>query len=229
MNAAGNSEPAPQVTNAASGAEPTTPGELLRRERERRSISQLQAAEELHLDVRVVEAIETNRFDLLGVPVYARGHLRKYASLVGLSPEMIIQRYEALTDRPQIPTPVPTSVNAAAAIGFERRRSFKGPVLVSLGLIALATIGYLLVEYWPTLMNGAASLSQISQPAADVTPNEFEVSEMDRMTPSAPPAQAAPETSAAEPAATAVASVADVRVRLEYTDESWTEIYDATG
>jgi hypothetical protein len=99
MNAAGSSEPAaiesvPANAPVSPGAaESLTPGELLRRERERRSISLLQAAEDLHLDTRVVEAIEANRFDLLGAPVYARGHLKKYAALMGLSPEFVIERH----------------------------------------------------------------------------------------------------------------------------------------
>jgi len=49
-------------------------------------------AEELHLDIRVIEALETNRFEALGAPVYARGHLRKYATLLGLSPATVLAR-----------------------------------------------------------------------------------------------------------------------------------------
>src|SRR5688572_25117392 len=109
MNAAGGSEPSASDAARATSAgaiDSLTPGELLRRERDRRSMSLQQAAEDLHLDPRTVQAIEENRFAALGVPVYARGHLRKYAALLGLSPEYIIQRYEALTDRPEVPTPV---------------------------------------------------------------------------------------------------------------------------
>src|SRR5690606_5170280 len=100
MNAAGGStdSAADDTARASSPERPEslTPGELLRREREKRSMTQLHIAEELHLDVRMVDAIEGNRFEELGVPVYARGHLRQYAALVGLSPQFIIERYEAL-------------------------------------------------------------------------------------------------------------------------------------
>ena len=92
-----------------------TPGEMLRAERERRGYSVQQAAEELHLDAWVIEAIEANRFEALGAPVYARGHLRKYAALLGLSPATVIERYEALSDTPVEPTPVPAAIRSACA------------------------------------------------------------------------------------------------------------------
>jgi cytoskeletal protein RodZ len=113
-----------------------TPGELLRRERERRAISVQQAAEDLHLDTAIVEAIEANKFAVLGAPVYARGHLRKYAARLGLSPEFIIQRYEALSDRLEVPTPVPPTV--VTSVTVEQRRSWKVPLMIVAALLALA-------------------------------------------------------------------------------------------
>ena len=80
------------------------------RERERRGHSVQQAAEDLHLDVWVIEALEANRFDALGAPVYAKGHLRKYAALLGLSPATVLERYEALSGTPVEPTPIPAAI-----------------------------------------------------------------------------------------------------------------------
>ena len=226
MNVAGSSEntvvaggraDAPNSTAAAS----LTPGELLRRERERRSVSQLQAAEDLHLDTRVVEAIEANRFDLLGAPVYARGHLKKYATLMGLSPEFIIQRYEALTDRPEVPMPVPASITSGAVVDLEQRRTFKGPLLVSVTLIVLA-LGWWIFDEVTT--PSSASMEQV--PSLEPAQNA----------PSVTGGVEAPATTAPQPAASAPAVqpkpavIADpVRVRLEYSDASWTEIFDAEG
>src|SRR5262249_1054537 len=132
MNAAGSSDdPAAVETAKANSPEPAaeslTPGELLRRERERPSITQLHIAEELHLDARMVEAIETNRFDELGVPVYARGHLRQYAAILGLSPQLIIERYEALTGRREVPVQIPASVAAGTSVSMQER-SLAGPL-----------------------------------------------------------------------------------------------------
>ena len=44
----------------------------------------MQAAEQLHLDVAAVKALEAGRFEELGAAVYVRGHLRRYAELLGL-------------------------------------------------------------------------------------------------------------------------------------------------
>jgi cytoskeleton protein RodZ len=220
MNAAGSSD-----TNTVAGAPNTaaslTPGELLRRERERRSISQLQAAEDLHLDTRVVEAIEANRFDLLGAPVYARGHLKKYAALVGLAPEFVLQRYEALTDRPEVPLPVPASVTTGAFVDLEQRKTFKGPLLVSVTLIVLA-LGWWIFDEVTT--RPSASLQQVPslEPAHDAPPVTVPVE-----APSTPAPQ--PVASAPPVQSSRVSALESVRVTLAYSDASWTEIYDATG
>jgi cytoskeleton protein RodZ len=222
MNAAGSSE------NSAAEGGPTdtpnaatlTPGELLRRERERRSMSQLQAAEDLHLDTRVVEAIEANRFDLLGAPVYARGHLKKYATLLGLSPEFIIQRYEALTDRPEVPMPVPASITSGAVVDLEQRSTFKGPLLVSVTLIVLA-LGWWIFDEVTT---PSRTIEQVPsfEPAQDAPPVTVGVQT---------PAATAPQPVANAPAVPPkpAVAIAPVRVKLEYSDASWTEIYDAEG
>jgi cytoskeleton protein RodZ len=225
MNVAGSSE-TPTVAGASNDAPNTaaslTPGELLRRERERRSISQLRAAEDLHLDTRVLEAIEANRFDQLGAPVYARGHLKKYASLLGLSPEFILQRYEALTDhRPEVPMPVPASVTMGAVVDLEQRRTFKGPLLVSVTLIVLA-LGWWIFDEVTTRPSASMQVPSL-EPAADAPPVIGGGVEG--------PATPAPQPTMKSPAvqSSTVTALGSVRMTLEYSEASWTEIYDATG
>jgi cytoskeleton protein RodZ len=55
----------------------------LRAARERSGVSVELAAERLHCDVRLLRAIEDGRFDELGAPVFARGHIRRYGDLLG--------------------------------------------------------------------------------------------------------------------------------------------------
>jgi cytoskeletal protein RodZ len=57
--------------------------------REQAGLSLVQSAERLHLDVAAVRALETGDYAVFGAPVYARGHLRRYAELVGLSPDEV--------------------------------------------------------------------------------------------------------------------------------------------
>lgn len=221
MNAAGSSgnkvvEGA--HVDALNATASLTPGELLRRERERRSISQLQAAEDLHLDTRVVEAIEANRFDQLGAPVYARGHLKKYAALLGLSPEFILQRYEALTEhRPEVPMPVPASVTMGAVVDLEQRSTFKGPLLVSVTLIVLA-LGWWIFDEVTSRPSASTQDVPSLEPARDMP-----------MVTGGVEAPSTPAKQVATVQPTVVATGAAVNVRLEYSEASWTEIYDATG
>jgi cytoskeleton protein RodZ len=224
MNAAGSSDNSAVDTAQANSPEPApeslTPGELLRRERERRAITPLHIAEELHLDARVVAAIEDNRFEALGPPVYARGHLRQYATLLGLSPQLIIDRYEVLTGRQEILAPIPAAV-MSTPVDFERR-SLAGPLWSGVALIAL-TLGWWL---WSTI-------STPGDPMQTAVPDEAitESGELPSALPPEPAVETPPPVANAVPAATtaSVAAAGDIRMRLEFKDASWTEIYDATG
>jgi cytoskeleton protein RodZ len=84
-----------------------TPGEWLRQERERQGRTVQQIATELHIGAYMIDAIESNQFSILGAPVFARGHLRKYAALLGLPVERVQELYQSLSDRPRDQDPVP--------------------------------------------------------------------------------------------------------------------------
>src|SRR5215831_11400166 len=88
-------------------ATPATPGDWLRQERERQGASLQRIAADMHLSTTVIEAIEHDRFSSLGAPVFAKGHLRKYASLLGLPIDRIFELYERLEDAPREVDPVP--------------------------------------------------------------------------------------------------------------------------
>jgi cytoskeleton protein RodZ len=90
-------------------------GETLRSARERMGLGVVQAAERLHVDAEVIDALETGRFKALGAPVFVRGHLRRYAELLGEPDGPLQQRYAStteaslspdLTQVPHRPTPV---------------------------------------------------------------------------------------------------------------------------
>ena len=76
--------------------EATAIGETLRAARERMGLGLPQAAERLHVDARVIEALEGGRFSTLGAPVFVRGHLRRYAELLGEADAPLQARYASL-------------------------------------------------------------------------------------------------------------------------------------
>lgn len=194
----------------AAVAGPDTPGGMLRAARERRGYSVQYAAEDLHLDVWVIEALEANRFEVLGAPVYAKGHLRKYAMLLGVSPATVIERYEALSGTPTEPTPIP----AAMVTPVPQRRSVpKLPLWIAAAIAVAAGVAWLVYELWPmTQGSGVATTSKVPAVTA----------------PSEPAVEPAPAPSLGATSATPTVA-AEVRVRLEFNEPSWAEIYDSTG
>ena len=78
-------------------------GQRLRDARRAQQISVLEVAKELHLDEAKVRALESNEFDKLGAPVFAKGHLRKYAQLVGVNADDVFADYYQMTRAVPVP------------------------------------------------------------------------------------------------------------------------------
>ncbi|MEY4763031.1 MAG: hypothetical protein RLZZ200_2887 [Pseudomonadota bacterium] len=72
---------------------PSGLGELLKSAREKCGTTLADAAGKLRVDVSVLEALEDERFLDLGAPVYVRGHLRRYAELLGEAPDTLQALY----------------------------------------------------------------------------------------------------------------------------------------
>jgi cytoskeleton protein RodZ len=69
------------------------PGARLRGAREARGLTIEAAAERLRLNAALVLAMEEDRLALLGAPVFARGHVRNYAVLLGLPADEILAAF----------------------------------------------------------------------------------------------------------------------------------------
>jgi cytoskeleton protein RodZ len=229
-------------------------GGRLRAAREKKKISVLEIAKELHLDEQKVRALEDNQFEILGAPVFAKGHLRKYAELVGIGDREVLADYYELTRSTVVP-PV---------VGKRKRRSSRlspGPwVAVLLVVVVLALF------FWsftkgpestspdpgvPAESDQAESLPLETEPAPATRPPANEV-EPDPEPPASeadgdpgPPvvdtAAAAPDVARVEPAAesagepallpaaTPVEAGGQVTVSLAFAEDCWTEVTDSTG
>ncbi len=78
-----------------------SPGARLRGAREAMALTIEAAAERLRLNAALVLAMEEDRLALLGAPVFARGHLRNYAALLGLPEDEILAAFGSV----EIPEP----------------------------------------------------------------------------------------------------------------------------
>ncbi len=105
-------------------------GKQLRAARERMGLGVAQAAEQLHVDEKVIDALETGEFKQLGPPVYVRGHLRHYADLVG--EPSATGRYEALSAEP------PDLTTGPHRPGTARPPRRRWPLIVLAVVLALA-------------------------------------------------------------------------------------------
>ncbi|MBC6944326.1 MAG: hypothetical protein DWB47_02500 [Gammaproteobacteria bacterium] len=84
-------------------------GERLRSARKARALTVAQVAEALHLEEPMVLALEEDRFEAMGAPVFVRGHLRRYAQLVGLAPDAVLEAYRAAVPESVAPPPLARS------------------------------------------------------------------------------------------------------------------------
>src|SRR3954469_4756370 len=78
---------------ATSTPEKRSVGETLREARNAQSLSLEQVATELRIERPQLEALEADRFERIGVPVFAKGYLRQYGTRLGLDPRDLLARY----------------------------------------------------------------------------------------------------------------------------------------
>lgn len=217
---------------------PASPGARLRREREARGLTQQQAADTLNLDPMVVIALEANDFAALGAPVFVKGHLRRYAALLGLAEDETVAAYERSKLQVQEPTLVPKSRLEMAPVRGKPRWPWVMGGAVSF-LVAAALIAYLSENGlpWadgpdapadanaPALTTGPASASR--PVAAAVTPDDADAT---AATTDATPSATTPAATAADPASPPPAlQPGQVSLQLRFNADSWVEVFDGAG
>lgn len=222
----------------APPAAPRSIGERLRAGRERAGLSIAAAAEKLHLDVKVIEALEADRFNELGASVYVRGHLRRYADFVGESGAELVGSYTARDSRP--PPPDLTQVP------HPERRS--DPRRLVTPLVGLACAAVLMLAIWWVLSGSRPGNSNAVPSAPIATPTDNSSAPTAAATDAHPapaavqspaPGSAMPAVAKSTPPATDTAigqsrredaaALRETRLKLALTNDSWVEVYDARG
>lgn len=242
----------PENAGAPEGAPPAKPrtiGERLRAGRDKAGLSVLAAAEKLHLDPKVIEALESDRFAELGASVYVRGHLKRYAEFVGENATDLLELHAAREARPKPPDL--TQIPHAEKRADPRRLKTPLAMIASAAVLAVA-IWWVLSRSGPVEPPTAAADAPTQMVPADDSPVTGTGSAV-TATPAVLNAGANAPASAGEsmpgpalvasPAASATpatpqetvaaprepAPARDVRLRLDLVTESWVEVYDARG
>lgn len=222
-----------------------TPGGLLKQERERQGRTVQQIAADLHIGAYMVEAIEGNQFAVLGAPVFARGHLRKYAILLGVQVERVQELYQALSDRPSNPELVPIlhreSEPSIPMSPDSKQRMQQRPAqwtfAIAGGALAItAALAWFLFsnsdqgEPITTPNPSSTTASEVSG-ADSVSGNQLPAAESTAKLPTANKIDAAAKPIVAAPrvAPTAPAAKGKLRLRFTFSQESWVEVYDSRG
>ena len=84
-----------EATEQSSDA--LTAGDILQQERQRLGLNEKKVADQLHITVNYVKALESNSYEKLPGAVFAKGYLKSYALLLGLDFEDLMSRYDEFT------------------------------------------------------------------------------------------------------------------------------------
>lgn len=218
---------APPKVPASTAAR--TIGERLRAGREKSGLSVPAAAEKLHLDPKIIEALEADRFAEVGASVYVRGHLKRYAEFVGEAPTELVNLYNAREAR-QAP-PDLTQVPHPERRADPRRLVMPAVVLGSAGGLALAI-------WWVLAGSGSQGAPPAAAPPTVVVPAEPH-GEVANLTPAAatpaalttstplPAVEPAPVAATPKPEPVVPAPAPEIQLRLLLEADSWVEIYDS--
>jgi len=221
-----------------------TTGPRLKAERERRGLSSQKAADELHLDGWVIDALEAEDYERIGPSVYAKGHLKRYAALLGLPPAEILAGYESRVQAPKPQASQPSNVRLrtdAPAVSY-----LPWPQIAVSAAAVLLVVGVLLWRPWhhrgpepttsaPLTANpNAASSGTAADSAADAaTPGAAAPGSSSALasSQSAPPGAAAANLTNQSPPseADATAGAGRAHLRLSFSADSWVDVHDAAG
>ncbi|MCO4837886.1 MAG: helix-turn-helix domain-containing protein [Oceanospirillaceae bacterium] len=139
------------------------PGHLLRQAREEMGLSQKEAARDLHLTSKVINAIEQSDFTIIPSSVFARGYIRSYARHVGLDGQALVGAFDITYGVPN------NSAKPRSAVQKLGRQSKPSDTWVKLVSIAFV-IGLLVASIvWWQSQNGSLIPSQLANTATEVT------------------------------------------------------------
>src|SRR5262245_52403528 len=157
---------------------PATLGEQLRAARLRQDFTVEQLSTELRIEAKQLHALEENRFEQIGVPVFVKGYLKQYGSRLGLNVPDLLALYTKQTTLADI------QIQPSRTITLRDERQITSWVLAA---IVLLTVIVGLAAWW---WNGG-SFDGVLSPRGTATP-----------APEAAPPSAQPPQTRAQPVQT---------------------------
>jgi cytoskeleton protein RodZ len=174
-------------------------GETLRSAREAAQVSLEQAGEELRIEPKFLAALEEERYETIGIPVFAKGYLKLYCEYLGLDYRRLLPLYEEKAGRQAPPLKGRHSI--------ERHESSGSGMWLTLGLAAVVLVLFLIWLLRDSLSDGIGAVVGTRAPSSVATLPAASKA------PSAPASSAsltAPSPSLTAPSASLTASSASV-------------------
>jgi len=200
-----------QPAAATSTLEKRSVGESLKEARTAQGLTLEQVATELRIELPQLEALEADRFERIGVPVFVKGYLRQYGTRVGVDPRDLLARYAEQTKLKEV------LVQPSKTIKLRDERQITVWVIAALAILVVI-VG--LAAWWvgaggspaaspptvaPSTGSGAkpASAAPAAAPEPATAPASGSAAPPAESAPSSPPSTpATPPSGAAAPAAT---------------------------
>ena len=130
-----------------SSKEPQTPGEILKAAREFCGYHQNQVAERLRLSVQTIKDIENDDYTHFTAEIYLRGHIRSYARVCDVDPEIVLKAFEGtgieIESDPQLPVMMAHDVPVSR---LSRRTKRKTLLWAGLGVLLVLIV--MVVLWW---------------------------------------------------------------------------------
>jgi cytoskeleton protein RodZ len=224
-------------------------GSKLRQAREAQDLSLDAVSAELRIEAPMLQALEEERFDALGAPVFAKGFLKQYGARLGLDTAELVALYESASGGARV------EVAPSKTIKLRDERQVTFWVIAGLGLVIVtvtlaawwwlgsdaadslisdsAVPGTIAPELEPASDEAFAAPDQdaappVSEPEATETPATEEPAAPDPTT-----ADDAPEAPVigdeSDSAVTADAVFSGPELLIVFNEDSWTEVSDESG
>ena len=205
-------------------------GDWLANKRKEKELSVNQVAREIKIEPHVIEMIENNDFESIGAPVFVKGYLRQYSELVGLDPDLIIEKYNAINSIEDSPPIVNDSVDQISKYVLTPRIILIAIFVISILLGVLATVSGIFGNNEPVVIKmetETESLEPLSPPVSElrIDSSEIQIDETIEME---------TETESLEPLSPPIEDKFFIEentmnLSIMYSGLCWTEVFDANG
>ena len=132
----------------------STVAEQLRAAREAKNLSINEVVEITKIRTDHLRALEEGNFDVFSAPVYIRGFVRSYATLLKLDVPQIMRALDGeLGQTEKFSEPPPLTDNEKGAVDFvtlqlSKLNLHKGKILIGAAVLVVVLIGYFVVGSW---------------------------------------------------------------------------------